>query len=275
MDRSEKEYQIMTEESEQPLASQRQMSGFNQDTFRRAVIDGIDQQFQMGLKELKTTVDVLKEEMDTLNEKLKGKQEEINNLSKLYRELQLKEKKEIELLDEINKLKTDIKEKYTREVALKKQHETSVARLTKEMDVSKTNLIRERKLLESHDESNADCKSAVLVLIGFPGSGKSETSNTLIGKRDFKAELQNFGPKLHQEVNSVFGDLHVNVRDIQSFESLNEFVDIYNSLIDLECRKVVFGLTIGIGRIPTGYTDTLKVYLKIMELGNILREEHL
>lgn len=34
------------------------------------------------LKELKTTVDVLKEEMDTLNEKLKGKQEEINNLSK-------------------------------------------------------------------------------------------------------------------------------------------------------------------------------------------------
>lgn len=40
------------------------------------------------------------------------------NIFRLYRELQLKEKKEIELLDEINKLKTDIKEKNTREVAL-------------------------------------------------------------------------------------------------------------------------------------------------------------
>lgn len=40
------------------------------------------------------------------------------NIFRLYQELQLKEKKEIELLDEINKLKTDIKEKNTREVAL-------------------------------------------------------------------------------------------------------------------------------------------------------------
>lgn len=108
------------------------------------------------------------------------------------------------------------------------------------------------------------------MLIGFPGSGKSETSNTLIGKRDFKAELQNVGQTLHQEVNSVFGDLHVSVRDIHSFESLNEFVDIYNSLIDLECRKVVFGLTIGIGRLPTGYTDTLKSLFKDNGIGQHL-----
>ncbi|CAC5367770.1 unnamed protein product [Mytilus coruscus] len=44
----QKEYKIMTEESDQPLSSPRQIPSFNQDTFRRAIIDGIDKQFQMG-----------------------------------------------------------------------------------------------------------------------------------------------------------------------------------------------------------------------------------
>ncbi|XP_063411373.1 uncharacterized protein LOC134694296 [Mytilus trossulus] len=95
------EYQTMTEESVQPLSSQRQMSSFNQDTFTRAIIDGIDKQFQMGLSG----------------------------------ELQLKERKIIELLDENNKLKTEIKERNVKEVALLKDKETAVATLTEEKDI--------------------------------------------------------------------------------------------------------------------------------------------
>lgn len=40
------------------------------------------------------------------------------NMLRLSRELQLKEKEEIELLDDNNKLKTEIKERNIREVAL-------------------------------------------------------------------------------------------------------------------------------------------------------------
>ncbi|XP_071150358.1 myosin-9-like [Mytilus edulis] len=165
------EYKIMTEESEPHLSSPRQMSGFNQDTFRRAIIDGIDKQFQIRLKELETTVAVLIEEVDTLNVKMKGKQEEIDNLSELSQELQLKEKKETSLLDEINKLKTEIKDQDQR-IALQKEKETAVARLTDEMDVLKEKLkmkqeqmdklsklseelqLKERKEIELLDENN-------------------------------------------------------------------------------------------------------------------------
>ncbi|XP_076088257.1 uncharacterized protein LOC143058680 [Mytilus galloprovincialis] len=134
------EYKIMTGESEQPLSSPRQMSGLTQDTFRRAIFDGIDKQFKMGLKELETAVSVLEEEVNTLNEKLKGKQEEIDSLSELSQELLLKEEKETLLFEDINKLKTEIKDKNQREFALQKEKETTVARLTDEMDVLKEKL---------------------------------------------------------------------------------------------------------------------------------------
>ncbi|CAC5408582.1 unnamed protein product [Mytilus coruscus] len=291
----QKEYKIMTEESEQPLSSPRQMSGFNQNTFRRAIIDGIDKQFQMGLKEQETAVVVFTEEVDILNEKLKGKQEEIDNLSELSRELQLKEKKEIELfdennklkteiyenshydtmetivliyvvssrqkekettvarltdeidvlkeklkikqeqidnlsklsrdlqlkerkeiqlLDENNKLKTEIKERNIREVALQEEQETTVARLTEEMDVLKEKL----KVKQGHiDNPSNESGEAILVLIGYPGSGKSETGNTVIGKRVFKKQ----SPQ-KQETHDVL-DLHLTVRDTTGFEWLSRF----------------------------------------------------
>ncbi|XP_071150359.1 hyaluronan mediated motility receptor-like [Mytilus edulis] len=102
----QKENKLMTEESEQPLSSPRQMSGFKQKTFRRAIIDGIDKQFQMGLKEQETAVVVLTEEVDILNEKLKGKHEEIDNLSK-----QTEQETVARLTDEIDVLKEKLKVK--------------------------------------------------------------------------------------------------------------------------------------------------------------------
>ncbi|CAC5367768.1 unnamed protein product [Mytilus coruscus] len=127
----------MTEESDQLLSSPRQIPSFNKDTFRRAIIDGIDKQFQMGLKEQEIAVVSLTEEMDEQNKKLKGKQEEIDNLLK---ELQLKEKEETELLDKNNKLKIEIKERDLREVELLKEQKTTVVRLTKERDELKEKL---------------------------------------------------------------------------------------------------------------------------------------
>lgn len=76
----------------------------------------------------------------------------------------------------------------------------------------------------SINESSGDCDDAVLLLIGFPNSGKSETGNTLIGKRVFKSEQKSLSQKKHQEAKSVLSDLHVTVRDMPSFESLTEFV---------------------------------------------------
>ncbi|CAG2210914.1 unnamed protein product [Mytilus edulis] len=244
------EYKIMTEESEQPLASPRQMSGLNQDTFRRAIIDGIDKQFQMGLKELETAVAVLKEEVETLNEKLKGKQEEINNLSE-QKETETTVARltdEIGVLEEKLKMRQEQMEKLSK-LVLHKEQETVVARLTEEMCALKEKLKVKQGLKDN--PPSGESSDAILVLIGFPGSGKSETGNTVIGKRVFNNE-----PQQKQETNDVF-DLRLTVRDTPGFESMAEFSKIYNSLKDLDIRKVVFGLTIRIGRSDPGFTDTI------------------
>lgn len=62
----QKEYHIMNEESEQRLSSPRQMPGFNQDTFRRVIIDEIDTQFKMGYV-IKLTLSLLYIQYDVIS----------------------------------------------------------------------------------------------------------------------------------------------------------------------------------------------------------------
>lgn len=62
----QKEYHIMNEESEQRLSSPRQMPGFNQDTFRRVIIDEIDTQFNMGYV-IKLTLSLLYIQYDVIS----------------------------------------------------------------------------------------------------------------------------------------------------------------------------------------------------------------
>lgn len=105
----------------------------------------------------------------------------------------------------------------------------------------------------------------ILVLIGFPGSGKSETGNTVIGRQVFKNE-----PQQKQETHDVLG-LHLTVRDTTGFESLTEFIQIYKSLEDLECQKVVFGLTIRIGRLNPGFIETVQAVFTDKAIGEHLK----
>lgn len=55
------------------------------------------------------------------------------------------------------------------------------------------------------------------------------------------------------------------------FESLTEFIQIYKSLEDLECQKVVFGLTIRIGRLNPGFIETVHAVFKDKAIGKHLK----
>lgn len=120
-------------------------------------------------------------------------------------------------------------------------------------------------------ECNGDYDGAVLIVIGYPSSGKSETVNTLTNKRDFRTVLQSTVPNEQQKSTYFVSDLQITVRDTTSFENVNEFVAIYNSLRDLESQKVVFGLTIGIGRLDSEFTDTLQNLFKEHGIGEHLK----
>lgn len=123
----------------------------------------------------------------------------------------------------------------------------------------------------SSDESDG----VVLVLVGLPGSGKSETGYTLVSKRAFKTVLQSPGSKKQQEAHSVVDDLPVTVIETTGFETITEFWELYNSFRDLEMRKVVFGLTIGIGRFPHGFSSMLHTLFTEKKIGEYLKHKTL
>ncbi|XP_063408755.1 uncharacterized protein LOC134692234 [Mytilus trossulus] len=75
------EFQIITDESEQQLSCPQQIQSFQPDTFRRAVIDKIDEQFQMGFKENERKVTELLGENCKLKAEVKIKLDEIKQLS--------------------------------------------------------------------------------------------------------------------------------------------------------------------------------------------------
>lgn len=112
---------------------------------------------------------------------------------------------------------------------------------------------------------SSEISDATLVLIGFPGCGKSETGDTVVGKRVFKSEL------LQKQVTHDVLGLQLTVRDTTGFENMKEFAKVYNSLEDLECRKVVFGLTIRIGRSDPGFADTIQDIFNDKSVGEHLK----
>lgn len=117
--------------------------------------------------------------------------------------------------------------------------------------------------MSSSTESD-ESSDAVLVLIGYPGSGKSETGNTLIGTTAFKTE---------QETKYDFDDFPITIRDTSGFENISEFREIYNSLQYYEKRKVVFGLTIRVGRFEHGFTETIKSLFQEKKIGEHLKRK--
>ncbi|CAC5367765.1 unnamed protein product [Mytilus coruscus] len=111
---------------------------------------------------------------------------------------------------------------------------------------------------------NRESSAAVFVLIGYPGSGKSETVKTLIGEPVFESE---------QEIQYISGDFPVTVIDTPGFENMSKFGEIYNSLKDYEMKKVVFGLTIRVGRFESGFTKMLKSIFEVKGIGEHLRRK--
>lgn len=106
--------------------------------------------------------------------------------------------------------------------------------------------------------------TAVFVIIGYRGSGKSETGNTLIGEPVFESE---------QECQYVSGDFPITVRDTPGFENISEFGEIYNSLKHYEKDKVLFGLTIRVGRFEPGFTKLLKSIFQEKGIGEHLKRK--
>lgn len=104
------------------------------------------------------------------------------------------------------------------------------------------------------------------MLIGYPGSGKSETGNTLIGTTAFKTDRE-------QEKKYDVDDFPVTIRDTPGFENISEFREIYHSLQYYEKRKVVFGLTIRVGRFEHGFTETIKSLFQEKRIGEHLKRK--
>lgn len=63
------------------------------------------------------------------------------------------------------------------------------------------------------------------------------------------------------------------MKDTQGFENMSEFGKIYNSLKHYEKKKVVFGLTIRVGRFEPGLTETLKNIFQEKGIGKHLQRK--
>lgn len=102
------------------------------------------------------------------------------------------------------------------------------------------------------------------MLIGYPGSGKSETGNTLIGEPVFESKTED---------QYVSRDFRITIKDTPGFENISDLGEIYNSLRGYKKEKIVFGLTIQFGRFPPGFNKTIKSIFQEKGIGDHLKRK--
>ncbi|XP_076085559.1 uncharacterized protein LOC143056355 [Mytilus galloprovincialis] len=92
------DFQIMTEETEQPLVCPKRIDRFNKVTFIRAVIEDFDNQFEMGVKEQEIALAKMTDKFGELRTEVENKQRTINEVTK-------------EAVDKVGKVTAEFEEK--------------------------------------------------------------------------------------------------------------------------------------------------------------------
>ncbi|VDI83986.1 Hypothetical predicted protein, partial [Mytilus galloprovincialis] len=204
--------QIINEETVDPLLEPSCIEIFNPEIFTKSVIDEIDVQFQMSLKEQEKTVVSLRDQIGVLQNELTRKQEEIDDLLKLSGQLEEKERKVTELSDENESLKMDIKQK--------KHNELS--KLSEQLKE------RERKVTELSDE-NENLKKDIKQRKQNELSKMKEQDKKVTSLTNDISELQNKLTNKQEEIDDL---LEMKEQDKKVTSLTNDISELQNKLIN-------------------------------------------